>query len=166
MRYSDVIKALKDQAIDFIVAGGHALTFHGVDTINTTLHLLVNLKRKNMEKLVDTLAGLGYSPVVPAHADHILNATSRGQLVKDRRSDTVTFYNTKENGLVDVCLRDEMDYKTIKQGSVTYAKAGMRIPVVSAAHLLEMKMRSGKWRDIRDARRLGEKLEGKIVMAN
>lgn len=166
MRYADVIKALKDQSIDFVVAGGHALSFHGVETINTTLHLLVNLKRKNMEKLVEALSGLGYSPVVPAHADHIISAASRDQLVKSRRSEMITFYNTSQNGLVDVCLRDEMDYKTIKQGAATYAKAGMRIPVISAGHLMEIKMRSGKWRDVRDARRLEEKLEGRGVLAS
>lgn len=166
MRYEDVLKALKDNSVDFVVSGGYALSIHGVDTINTTLHLLVNLKRKNVERLVDALSRLGYSPVVQAHADHIINATSRDQLIKARRSDTITFYNTAENGLVDICLRDENEFKSIKQGSLNYTKSSLRFPVISAGHLFEIKMRSGKWRDVRDARRLGEMLEGKGVLTS
>lgn len=65
--YQTIFKGLNHRKIDYLVAGGVAVNFHGIPRMTYALDLMVLLEEKNIHRTVSILLEWGYKPRAPVN---------------------------------------------------------------------------------------------------
>jgi hypothetical protein len=68
---SEFIRSLNSHAVEYLVVGGYALTFHGVPRFTGDIDLLVRPSRENAARLEQVLAEFGFRSLGLSAADFL-----------------------------------------------------------------------------------------------
>ncbi len=144
-----VIESFRKAKIEFAVAGGWAVAFHGAVRGTVDLDLVVTLTEKNLGKAEETLNKLGLESRPPVHAKEVIQF--RTEYISNRNMMAWRFVNPSDHTeVVDILIVE--DLKGIR---VTQIKIGHKtIPVVSLPDLVRMKKRAGRPQDLEDVKAL------------
>ena len=93
---NEILFALTDAEVEFVVGGGVAAVLHGVERVTLDIDLALNMDPANVEKFLHVIYGLGLRPRVPVsfvdfdrplrHVDIFLQHNlSFGELSRDAR---------------------------------------------------------------------------------
>lgn len=143
--FIEVCRTLNEQRVKYIVCGGYAAKLHDIEDISKQerrtidYDFIVESSEKNIEKV--RIAIKDINPIV-----------------KDLKSNDLKKYSTvliasEDDKYFDIDLISkvwEVDYEKASKDMVKKEIDGVKIPVVSLNHLLEMKKDSFRPQDIRD----------------
>jgi hypothetical protein len=146
--FRDLLIALHDAGVAFVVVGGHAVAFHGHVRATKDLDVLVRADRENAAKVYAALAAFG----APLEAFEIAE------------DDFATYDGVLQLGLpprrIDVLNRvDGITFEEAVAEGRTFELDGRRIPVIGLAALLRNKRASGRSQDVADAEALDRRAE-------
>lgn len=146
--FRDLLIALHDAGVAFVVVGGHAVAFHGHVRATKDLDVLVRADRENAAKVYAALAAFG----APLEAFEI------------GEDDFATYDGVLQLGLpprrIDVLNRvDGITFEEAVAEGRTFELDGRRIPVIGLAALLRNKRASGRSQDVADAEALDRRAE-------
>jgi hypothetical protein len=162
MLYTDVFNRLAEQRINYAVTGGIALVLHGVVRFTADLDLIVDLSEDNLKLFVNVMGELGYRPKQPVPPDDLCNPEIRMQWADEKHMVVFSFYHPeKPLNLVDVFITEPLPFSVIEKELVWFEAGNVRIPVVSKAHLKQLKQIAGRPQDISDIEILEELTEEK-----
>lgn len=157
MYYDDVIKALNRNKIQYAVAGGVAVVLYGYTRLTLDIDIIVELKKKNLEKFFDTLYDLGYKPKVPVSKEEFINKQKRQEWIKNKGMVVFSFFHVKEHlKLIDVFVTEPIKFTAIKKKIVMMNLKGLVVPLVSIEHLIRLKELAARFKDLTDIRNLEE----------
>ena len=143
--FRDLLRALLDEGVRFLVAGAHALAVHGVPRATGDLDIWVERDPENANRLWRALATFG-APVEALGVTRRDFATP-GQVIQiglpPRRIDILT-------DLTGVEFAEAWRART------TVDLEGLEIPVIGRSTLVENKRATGRLRDRADLEALGE----------
>lgn len=141
--FTDLIQALHDSNVDFMIVGAHALAFHGVVRATGDLDILVRPSAENAEQVVAALDSFGapLSAHGVAAADFEILGTVYQIGLPPRRIDILTMISG-------------VDYDEASAGASDVQVGGVHFRVPSRATLIANKRASGRPKDIEDADRL------------
>jgi hypothetical protein len=155
--YDEVIKALNKHKVKFAVAGGVAVVLYGYERLTLDLDLIVELKKKNLERFFDTVYNLGYRPKVPVTKEEFINRRKHQEWIKKKRMVVFSFFHLKDYlKLIDVFITEPIKFFEIKRKIVKMNLKGLIVPVVSIEHLIRLKKPAGRFKDLMDIRNLEE----------
>ncbi len=148
--FVDLLEALSEQGVEFIVVGAHALAAHGVVRASGDLDVLVRPTRDNARLVVQALRMFG-APL-EQHGIGAEDFEREGTVYQlglpPRRIDLLT----KVSGLT---------FDEAADGGAEVDVAGVTFRVPSAEALLVNKRASGREKDLEDVRRLEAVVRGK-----
>ncbi|MDD5009418.1 MAG: hypothetical protein PHU49_11440 [Syntrophorhabdaceae bacterium] len=162
MFYEDVFRGLNKAKIRFAVTGGVAMVLYGGVRLTVDLDLIVCLRADNLEKFIAALDKLGYKPKLPVDGKAFLDPAMRSRWAEEKNMVVFSFHRPdKPMNLIDVFIREPIDFDEIEKELVWFEAADLRIPVISKRHLKQLKSSTHREQDAADIRVLESMEEDK-----
>ena len=159
----EILCALSDHRVDFVVAGGVAMVLHGVERTTLDLDVAVSLEPDNLHRFLGAMSNLRLVPRAPVPAEIILDRQSIAELIREKNALVFTFWSPQEPyRQIDLFLTRENSFDDLIADAYLLDIRGRVIRVASRRKLIEMKsrVRPVREKDINDIRALTE-LEAK-----
>ena len=153
----EILCALCDHEVQFVVAGGVAMVLHGIERMTLDLDIAVSLHPANLRRFLAALHDLQLVPRAPVPAEIILEPRRIRQLIHEKNAFVFTFWNPGEAyPQVDMFLTWENSFDDLATDAQTILVRGRRFLVASRRKLIEMKSRVQPIRekDLNDIRAL------------
>jgi len=146
--FRDLLAALLDKGVRFMIAGAHALAVHGTPRATGDLDIWVERDQENADRVWRALGTFG-APV------EVLGI-SRGDFVEPGRVIQIGIRPRRIDFLTDLT---GVDFRTAWKEHVVVEMDGLDMPFVGRATLVENKRATGRLRDRADLESLGEAVE-------
>lgn len=153
---SDVLQALSEAKVRFVVVGGVAAVMQGVARVTYDLDLVIELTRESCEKAIDQLLAIGYRAKIPADPHGFADEETREAWIRDKGMMVFSLWDsTQRRAQVDIFVRYPIDFEDLWSQATRVTIDGSEVHVASPAHLVQMKRAAGRPRDLEDIRALG-----------
>jgi hypothetical protein len=155
--YGDVLKMLVGRGVRFAVAGGFACVAHGVVRVTMDLDLVVEVTDENLERLWDTLSGLGLVTQQPISRSQGTSAAALSRLATEKNLRALSWIHPDQPFVVvDLLVGQPLTWS--EDLSQRMPLFGVETPVLRRAELIRQKRAAGREKDLVDVREL-EKLD-------
>ncbi len=146
-----IFAALNEAQVDYVVVGGLAVILHGYLRATADLDLVIGLSPENSRRGMQSLASVGLQPRLPVSMEDFADAAKRTDWFENRNMQVFPLWDpTNRMRSVDVFVREPIDFDLLLADAVTKDLDGLAVRVASIAHLIEMKRRAGRPRDLED----------------
>jgi hypothetical protein len=160
MFYEDVLRALDQAAVKYVLVGGTAVILHGVPRTTADLDIVAELSEENMLRLVDCLTSLGFQPRAPVPAAQLADPERRSEWIREKNLKAFSFHRpSRPLDAVDVLIAAPLDFDTLSSHSEVLDAAGLPIRLASIADLIVLKRHAGRAQDLSDIDALERLLE-------
>jgi hypothetical protein len=135
----ETIKDLSAAGIDYVICGGIACILHGSDRNSLDLDININLKPKNIQKLIKLAKNKNWQPRIPVSIDELLDSKKREYWINQKNAKVFTL-NTNDGLLqIDIFLVYPIDFPELKNQANTFEIDGITFYVSSIDHLIVSK---------------------------
>src|SRR5438105_3894845 len=109
--YEDLLQALEEENIRYLVVGGVAVVLHGFVRATVDLDLLVGLEPKNVDSFLALMKKRGYKPKAPIPMDDFKVPENR-QRWKTEKGMVVfsLFHPQRSQELVDIFIEESIPF--------------------------------------------------------
>jgi predicted nucleotidyltransferase len=136
--YDDVLAALSDCGIRFVVTGGQAVRFHGYERPVEDLDIVLDRNPDAATQTMNCLMGIGFFPTIPLHLSQVVVLTFGDS--RARRVDVNAIYQPPFDQLLTRAIDGDV--------------LGRRVAVISLTDLLEVKRVRSRGYDLDDVSQL------------
>jgi len=151
MIYEELFRELTQYKVRFAVTGGVALVLHGVVRFTADLDLIVDLSEDNLKLFLQVIKKLGYKTKQPIRPEDLLSPSIRKNWAEEKHMVVCTFYHpVKPLNIVDLFIIELIPFPSIEKEIVWFEAGGLRLPVVSKAHLKQLKRIANRPQDLAD----------------
>ena len=158
--FQNIFKELNGLGIHYLVVGGLAVNFHGVQRMTYDIDLMVLLEPENVLKLVTKLTQWGYKPKIPINPRDLADETKRSSWILEKGMKALNFYSeTLPIGEIDILIDTPILYEELRSRAIRVELQDVKIPTVSIHDLIELKLRAGRKQDLADVEHLKMVLE-------
>ncbi len=149
-----IFAALNEAQVDYVVVGGLAVILHGYLRATADLDLAIGLASNNARRGMQALGAIGLRPRLPMAAEDFADPEKRAEWTQ--RNMLVFPLWDPDNPLrsVDVFVDEPIAFDRLLRDAVRKDLDGTIVPVASIDHLIEMKERAGRLRDLEDIDKL------------
>lgn len=149
-----IFAALNEAQVDYVVVGGLAVILHGYLRATADLDLAIGLASDNARRGMQALGAIGLRPRFPMAAEDFADPEKRAEWTQ--RNMLVFPLWDPDNLLrsVDVFVDEPIAFDRLLRDAVRKDLDGTIVPVASIDHLIEMKERAGRLRDLEDIDKL------------
>lgn len=138
--YEEILCALAEDQVDFIVGGGVACVLHGVERVTMDVDVAVQMQVDNFEKFIRVMEKLGLKPRVPISPKSLLDPETVRIMVEEKHALVFSFLDPdRPFRHVDMFLRDDLSFAALKDDVEWTELHGFRIRVISRRRLLAIK---------------------------
>lgn len=160
MFYREVIRALSQAEIRYLVVGGVAVNLHGIPRMTYDLDLMISLDVTNVRSAVDVMQKLGFVPRLPVRAEDFESEELRMQWKNEKHMLVFSFIKSnKEFETVDFFIDNPMNFDECYERRQILNPGGIPISTISVEDLIALKKLGGRKQDQSDIEAL-EKLGG------
>lgn len=160
----DVLAALNAAQVDYVVVGGVAVVLRGHPRMTVDLDLVVDLRRDNLLRALEALAGLGLRPRLPVAPESFADEATREDWVRHRNLIAFTLHDPADaRREVDLFADPPIAFGELAAAADRLDVGGISVPVASVAHLVDMKLLADRPQDRADIAALSQLTELPIV---
>ena len=157
--FANILARLVATEVDFVVVGGVAVNAHGFRRATLDLDLIVRFDHSNVVALADSLRECGFSPRMPVDPVELSIAETRAQW-KTRNMVVLSFIEGKSPfSVVDIFIDHPIDYDLLIQEAMPVAYDGIDIRICGIQHLIDLKEKAARPKDLQDLKFLYEILD-------
>lgn len=155
-----IFAALNEAAVEYVVVGGLAVILHGYLRATADLDLAIGLTPDNARRGMQALASIGLQPRLPVAMQDFGDPQLRKTWLEQRNMTVFPLWDPA-NPLrsVDVFIDEPVEFVALLRDAVRKDLDGLVVPVASIGHLIEMKRRAGRPRDLEDIDKLRQILD-------
>jgi predicted nucleotidyltransferase len=151
-RIEQVLKALNDAGVRYLIAGGVAVVLHGYLRTTADLDLVVQLDEGNTLRAMDALSGLGYRPRAPVQAAQFADPAVRQTWIDEKGMTVFSMWKSGDAALeVDLFVAEPFDFDHVYAEATEVQLDTTTARVVPLRTLIEMKRKTGRPQDEADA---------------
>jgi len=159
---NEILFALADANIEFVVGGGLAGVLHGVERVTLDIDLALNMEPANVEKFLRVMEKLRLKPRAPVPARDLMSREAVQRMIAEKGALVFSFVDfDRPLRHVDIFLRGDLSFDELKASARTIVIEGRAIKIIGIEKLLEIKRSISPLRDkdLIDIKEL-EKLQG------
>ncbi len=139
---TEILLALKDAGVDFIIGGGVAAVLQGVERVTMDLDISILMEKSNLENFLRIMKDLGLKPRAPVPPEYLLNPENVQVMVKEKHALVFTFVDPDDPiRCVDLFLRQDHSYDQLIPDCDTISILGRSFLLLSKDKLIELKRR-------------------------
>ena len=155
----DILRALTDSGVQFVLVGGFAVQLHGFVRTTIDLDLVLAMDDANLTKFIDVAKQFGLAPIIPVSIDSLKNANQIDQWHKEKGMLAFALREPQISGsVIDVLVRPEVTFDALHVDAATVDLFGRSVKIASIEHLLFMKRIANRPKDRIDVEAL-EKIQ-------
>lgn len=149
MKLTELVKALKNEKINYMIVGGYAVNFHGYSRNTVDIDLIIKFTLSNLKKIEILLNKMGMVSRLPIDAVSVYKF--RDEYIRNRNLIAWNFYNKNDPTVqVDILItHDVSEFKSEK-----FRVGQLEIKVISKDDLIKMKKKSAREKDLLDIKEL------------
>ena len=160
--FLEILNALHDRRVDFVIAGGVAAVLHGGSRVTFDLDVVPSLTPDSWETAVDLLWGLGARPRIPEPLERIRDAEHVRRWRREEGMLALNFRTPDGSTEVDLLVGESDAFDELKQRAVEVKVDWRTFFVASIDDLISMKQRAGRPQDLLDIAEL-RKIQERLV---
>lgn len=139
--YEEIISALVDNDVDFIVGGGVACVLHGVERVTMDVDIAVATDPENFSRFLGVMERLGLKPRVPIDPHTLLDNRVLDDIIHEKHPLVFSFLDPDlPTRHVDIFLRSDLNHEALSLHVETVEFRGKVLKVVSKRKLLDIKL--------------------------
>lgn len=139
--YEEILSALVDAEVDFIIGGGVACVLHGVERVTMDIDIAVATDHQNFSKFLDVMQRLGLKPRVPVDPLSLLDDKVLAHILYEKQALVFSFVDPdRPTRHVDIFLRSNLNHSAMANHVETLEFHGKSLKVVTKEKLLEIKL--------------------------
>lgn len=160
-----MFKTLDEAGVRYVVVGGLAVLLHGIDRVTADVGLVVDLAGEEAGKAVKALTDAGLKAALPVDPSLLADPAVRRRWRDEQGLVVLSFWDPENRRpTVDLFTEAPLDFPDLWAAAETMTISGCRIRVASMPHLIEIKRRAGRPRDVEDVARLEQLLRARREM--
>lgn len=139
--YTEIIKALADAKVDFIIGGGVACVLHGVERVTMDIDLSVHMTPENLGRFIEVMAALKLKPRVPVSPAALLDPGFVRMMVEEKHALVFSFLDPDQPiRHVDIFLKADLAYEPLLPDSDLVDVDGVQVRIINRRRLLAIKL--------------------------
>jgi len=165
---NEILFALTDAEVEFIVGGGVAAVLHGVERVTLDIDLALDMEPANVEKFLQVMQQLGLRPRVLVPARDLMSSEAVRRMVAEKGALVFSFVDfDRPLRHVDIFLQGNLSFGELSRGARKIVIENRVIKIMGIDKLLETKRAITPLRDkdLIDIKQL-EKLQGQSEESN
>ena len=136
----ELLTRLLDKNVEFIICGGLASVYHGVERMTMDLDISLNFEKQNVQRFIDAMKTLKMKPRVPERPESLLDKERIEFFIKEKNALVFTFIDPDiPFKQIDVFLTKENSYQSIISDTIEINIMNKTTRIVSIKKLIEMK---------------------------
>lgn len=144
----DILRALTDKGVQFVLVGGFAVQLHGFVRATLDLDLVLAMDDANLTLFIDVAKHFGLAPIIPVSIDSLKNAKQIDQWHKEKGMLAFALREPQVSGsVIDVLVRPEVTFNALQVEAATVDLFGRSVKIASIEHLLFMKRIANRPKD-------------------
>lgn len=144
----DILRALTDSGVQFVLVGGFAVQLHGFVRTTIDLDLVLAMDDANLTKFIDVATQFELAPIIPVSIHSLKNAKQIDQWHKEKGMIAFALREPQISGsVIDVLVRPEVTFDQLQVDAATVDLFGRSIKIASIEHLLFMKRIANRPKD-------------------
>jgi hypothetical protein len=157
MIYLELLKALEENRIHYVIVGGLAVILHGFARMSIDLDLAVSLDASNVRHFLNVVKELGYRSRLPVPLEDFADPEKRKIWIEQKNMLVFSLVHEKRvQELIDVFVQDIVPFEELYVRHVSISLGSIRAKVASIQDLKKMKQLAGRPQDIQDIAALNE----------
>ena len=153
--YEAVFREFDNQEVKYLVIGGLAVNFHGVERPTGDLDILVSFEKDNLKKFIAAIKSMGWKPRLPVSLEAFTRPKNREMWRKQKGMKVFTIYNPKSQlEHMDVMTENYINFEKAFRNRKFVSLREIQIPVIPVPDLIRLKKIAGREQDKSDIRRL------------
>ncbi|WP_130014785.1 hypothetical protein [Serinicoccus sediminis] len=166
-RILDLLDALNDAGVDYVVVGGVAVVLRGHARMTVDLDLALNLTTDNLTAALDVLKAQGLVPRLPVAPEQFADPDTRRTWVEERNLVAFTLHDPSDAlREVDLLADIPLPFAALRTSSDIVDVDGVPVRVASVEHLVTMKRHSGRAQDLADIEALSQLRSPPMVVSD
>lgn len=151
MMYQELLKALENSKVRYVVVGGVAVILHGFVRSSMDLDIVISLDPVNTRHFLDLVKGLGYLPKIPVPLEDFADPQKRKEWHDAKNMLVFSLHHSKRyEELIDVFIEDVVPFEDLYARRVQVPAGDLSVPIASIEDLTTMKRIAGRAQDLRD----------------
>jgi hypothetical protein len=157
MIYNELLKAMENDGIRYVVVGGVAVILHGFVRASMDLDIVISLDSKNTHQFIDLVSRLGYRSKAPVPLSDFADPAKRKEWLESKGMIVFSLHHAKRyEELVDVFINDVVPFEELFGRRVKIALSECSVNIASRQDLKTMKRIAGRPQDLEDIKALDE----------
>lgn len=137
---NEVLFALTDAKVDFIVGGGVAGVLHGAERVTLDVDLALNMEPANVEKFLGVMQELRLQPRVPMPARDLMSSEAVQRMIAEKGAILFSFVDfDRPLQHVYIFLRSDLSFEELSGSAHVVLVEGRAIKIIGIEKLLEIK---------------------------
>jgi hypothetical protein len=148
MKVAEILQALSDAHVRYVLVGGLAVQLHGFARATFDMDLVLEMDDANLSCFIDVAKRFGLSPVIPVPIDSLKNPAQIEQWHREKGMLAFALREPQAGGfVVDVLVRPDVGFDRLAENAVVGDLFGRQIPIASIDDLLVMKRQANRPKD-------------------
>jgi len=148
LRTADLLKALSEAQVRYVLVGGMAVQLHGYFRTTFNVDLVLAMDDENLTRFIGVAKQLGLVPSIPVPIDSLRNAA---QIEQWHREKGMLAFALREpqtgGGVVDVLVRPEVPFDQLHKNAVVGELFSQQVMIAAIDDLLTMKRCANRDKD-------------------
>jgi len=160
---NEILFALTDAGVEFVVGGGVAAVLHGVERVTLDIDLALDMEPANVEKFLQVMLKLRLQPRVPVPAHDLMSREAVQRMIAEKGALVFSFVDfDRPLRHVDIFLQGNLSFEELSRDARKVVMENRAIKIMGIGKLLETKRAITPLRDkdLIDIKEL-EKLQGR-----
>ena len=136
----EILFALADAGVRYIIGGGVAAVLHGVERVTMDIDIAVDFQPGNIERFAAAMNTLGMQPRVPVPIQALQDAEIVRMMLEEKQALVFPLIDPNDPiRYLDVFLKPELSYAALLPHAESVVVEGRTLKVVGASHPLKIK---------------------------
>lgn len=148
MKTVELLQALSDEQVQYVLVGGLAVQLHGFLRSTFDIDLVLAMNDENLSRFIAVAQHYGLVPVIPVSIDSLRNASLIDQWHREKGMLAFALREPHIGGsVVDVLVRSDVPYDRLAANAVAGELFGRKVLIASIDDLLLMKRIANRPKD-------------------
>ena len=148
--FIEILSALHDRHVDFVIVGGVAAALHGGPRVTFDLDVVPSLAPASWQAAVDLLWSLGARPRIPEPLERLRDVDQVRRWRREKGMLALNFRTADGSTEVDLLVGESEAFDELRQRAVEVTIDQRTFLVASIDDLIAMKQRAGRPGDLLD----------------
>ena len=144
--YKELLELLNKHSVEYVIAGGYALAFHGAPRFTGDIDIAVKPNRDNAKKILEALKEFGFGGLDLSEEDF-------------SKPENVIQFGVPPVRIDIITSLSGLSWDEIEAGMIKHAHGDIQVFYIGKKEFIQNKQKTGRANDLADIEALGDQTE-------